>query len=737
MNIKSAINNAVSNVRNFFRNQTYTEEANLENTGILKAYIPQFLYKPPYGYPRMIDVPTLRNLAVSPYVHMVITTILNEVCSVEWDIVPKEKDEPGQVSPETLKHIKEVKEFFYNPNGNDESFEHILRAVVTDILTLDSGVIVKVFNRRGKLKQIFARDGGTFLKNPDIYGYLGNRADIIYPVRISDAEALQNYYDTVLRYEAAYFQYGWTAGSMPIPFGKREIVWISQHPRTDSIYGRSAVEVLQDVIMSLIYGAIFNLDFYTNNNMPDGVIQLIGANQEQIKKFRERFEKQFKIKDTYGNWRKQFHKYPIVNMDIKFTPFQLKPEELQIISQQQWFSKIVWACFNVTPSELGFTEGSNKATELVQSKVFKRKAVRPLLKLLEYHINTQIIPEFGYDDIKFKFNDFDVVEETERAKLFEIQLRNGIKTINEVRGELGLLSIEGGDKLKVTKLDTNKIGTNEAEPEMEEEGEEKEPKLGEEEEIPEEKALTTQQPTALTGFEKIDKAIKEYLEKKKKEVEEIIKSIYESDKLSQIKSNEYKDLWTDLINKIENMFVPRELINVVENFVKETFIKSLENEEKKYNMNFFPRKEVLEFLKSYNFNLVKDITEETANDLRALFERSYMNNLSKEQVIQGIKEIFNKSITRAKAIYRTETDRIDNIAKIEAGKQSGLKLKKTLRIVDDERTSPLCKRMYRKYKDNPIDLDEKFKDDVTGEEWNAPPLHVQCRSSIKTIQEEE
>lgn len=450
------------------RGVTLTDEAKVNTeTGYIKAFVSNdFLYKPPYGYPRYVDIPTIRALAKSPYVWQVTSTIIDEIGAIDWDITPIEKDEPDKdeseeeivedfskpkVDIQQVKRIKEVKQFFNNPNGNDESFNFLIRSVVRDILEIDAGVWVKVFNKAGKMVQLFARDGGTFLKNPDIHGYLGNRASYVpMPGQFEDEESKKTFYANTVVQSAAYFQYGWVA-MMPIPFGTREIVYMMRNSRSDSIYGRSAVEVLQDVLQTLIYGATFNLDYFINNNMPDGVIQLLGANQEQMNAFRERFEQQFKKKDSWGNWRKIFHKYPISNSEVKFTPFALKPQEMAIIEQQTWFTKLVWSCFGVTPSELGYTESSNRATEMVQSKVFRRKAIRPMLRVLEYHINTQIMPEFGYDDIEFKFNDYDIGEDLERHKLFEIQLKSGIRTINEVREDIGLQPVEGGDKVQGTQ----------------------------------------------------------------------------------------------------------------------------------------------------------------------------------------------------------------------------------------------------------------------------------------------
>ena len=48
------------------------------------------------------------------------------------------------------------------------------------------------------------------------------------------------------------------------------------------------------------------------------------------------------------------------------------------------------------------------ANQIVQSQIFRKRAINPILKLLEYNINKEIISEFGYNEIKFKFLIFDV-----------------------------------------------------------------------------------------------------------------------------------------------------------------------------------------------------------------------------------------------------------------------------------------------------------------------------------------
>lgn len=436
--------------------------------GIFKAYIPDFLYKPPFGMPRRVNTVALKELSKNPYVFSVIKTLCDEATSMEWEIVVKEEfqEEPDadadNKAPNYDDKIKEITKFFRNPNGNAESFNHLLRQVVTDLCEVDSGVFVKVFNTEGKFQQLFARDGSLFLKNPDIYGYMGNRRDFVAPLPDGftgvavdvggtptvTQQQIMKQYSLLYKEDAAYFQYGWTAGSMPVPFGKREIIYMMQNPRADSIYGRSPVEVLEETIMNLIYGIDFNLDFYTNNNMPEGVIQLLGANTEQIKQFRENWDNEFKFTDQFGKKRKKFYKVPLSSTEVKFTPFQLTAKEMEVITQQQWFTKILWMSFGVNADEMGFTEDSNKSDGENQIKTFKRKAIRPLLDVISYHINTQLMPEFFTEDanvpdsgdvpLKFSFDFYDVEEDKRKHDLLAQEILMGVKTPLMVAKELDI-----------------------------------------------------------------------------------------------------------------------------------------------------------------------------------------------------------------------------------------------------------------------------------------------------------
>jgi phage portal protein BeeE len=412
------------------------------NVPLIKRYIPYFIYKPPFGFPRTdIDIVNVRKIAQSPVFFSVENTLLNELCALEWDIVPCEGIEEEKVKSK----IKSTKDFFKNPNDNDESFRQILRAIGRDIIELDAGTINKVYTAGGKFSQIFTIDGATILKNPDEHGYMGNRADYV-SLNLdhnSNQEDIKWYYENYYNKEAAYFQYNWTGGIWPIPFGRKEIIYFDNNSRSDSIYGRSPAQIVYDILLILLYAQNVNLDAYIKNNLPTGIVQIINGNKEQINSTRDYFNHLINEKDNFGNNRHLSFNFPITNTEVKYTPFTFSAKDMQMIEQQKWFQQLVWAVLGVTPDEMGQTDNSNRSTANEQSRIFKRKALKPLLNMIEYKLNTRLVwedldPEM---EVEFKFNNYDIEEDYRKHELIEKKLV--YKTINEIRTEEGLKELDG------------------------------------------------------------------------------------------------------------------------------------------------------------------------------------------------------------------------------------------------------------------------------------------------------
>ena len=741
---------------------------------------------------------------------MCISTIIDEISAVPWDIVCEE--ETDVIPPEVQKQIDHVKKFLDNPNTNKESFEQLIRKVIRDILEIDAGVIVKVFNAKNEMVEIVARDGACFTKNPDIYGMITYRQDIIPAKRIradTDAEELRaqnssnnpNLFNPnasgardapgglwggaqapeVAREHAAYFQYGWISGALPIPFGKREIVWLERNPRTDQVYGRSPVEILEETVQMLIYSMQYYLDYFNKNNVPKGVMGLEGASAEELEAFGQAWKQQLQEKDAVGNWKRNHNTVPLINRTPKFEKIEFSAQDLDLITSQKWFFKMVWASFGVTPSELGYTEDSKKSTEIVQSQVFRRKAINPLLRLLEYHLNKEIISEFEYPKLKFKYQMFDVDDETKKTELFAKQLSAGLRTVNEIRRSEGMDDIEENDDYKDESEDeggwNTPDGDKNAKPKKEGGSKPQDANLSKEKlnagtkskfsGFPSEDArkikkeiyddllkewyntliasgtsagdassfisklgsrLSMKADRSLAPDEKeLDKALQDHLGDKKKELNQLIKTELGSETIKGIKSLD------GLAKKIKVMFGSEKLKQIIFDFIKGRFVKGHESAEAHLGMNMAYNQDALSFIQNHSFENIKGMNDELLNKLRQTLERAIMNRDSVSDISKKITEDFDIIKTRATMISRTELNRSENEGRLLAYKTSGKKLNKKWVAVMDNRTCPRCRDLNGQV----VDINSQFETDVEKGWKGDSTVHPNCRCSQIFIDKEK
>ncbi len=728
-----------------------------------KAYIPNFFYKPPFGYPRYKDLLYYRKLAASIYVDMCETAIIDEVCSIEWDIVAEDKSGNEVLGKE--KDVEEVKSFFENPNTNPESWETVVRMMLPDLLEINSGIMIKVFNSFGKMVEIVSRDGSAFTKNPDVYGMYTNRADLILMKDIYDADGespyraetgyplLQGYITSdQAREEGAYFQYGFNTGARPIPFGKREIVWFEKKVRTDDLYGRSAMEVLARTVQTLIYAVEHNLEYFSDNSIPPGVLGLDGMNTADMKAFAQQWTESQKKTDDLGNWKKVFHKLAMVNKMPKFERLGLTNIELELIESQKWWSKMVWACFGMTATELGFVEDAKgSANQIVQSSIAKKRIIYPLLKIIAYYVNTQIIPEFGFEGIRYKYKIFDVDDETKKWGLYKLRTEAGLKTINEERNAEGLDSVEWGDQAPnqwssnqgdnyfmgdPRQQESDRINRENQEERDNASNKPKKPKNpkkpDEDKKSVEDKALGTQgdltlQPGEEMDYRKLKKVIIDLLKSNEEKIIEILETQKEDDQLIKIKGI---DDIPGMIKKIFALFTFKEISDTI---IKFQFFNGWESSEKQIDRNVQMNEKALDFLQEHTFDNIKGMTEEIANDLKAELERGIINGEGITKLKERVSGVFDVGENRAEMIARTETNRAENNGKLLAMKGSGLEYNKKWITHEDDRTSPLCHRL----DGQTVGLDDNFKDSVSGWEGQSPPSHVNCRSTIIFLDKEE
>lgn len=686
---------------------------------------------------------------------MCITTIVDEICSIEWDIVPND----GMEEQADESEIEHIRNFLKNPNTNDESFEDVLiKMPVRDLLEINTGLLNKIFNMREELVEIVARDGGTFTKNPDIHGMFTDREEIMLPQEIIPNEgAVVNPFKQIttpsVRERAAYFQYGWIAGPMPVPFGRREIIWLEKNKRTDDHYGYSPVQILAKNLQMLIYMLESDLEYYNDNNVPKGIIGLDESDAESLKAFQDQWTEMQQKKDEFGNWKKMIHKVPIVNTTPSFTRIAFSSQEMEVIEKQKWYTKMVWASFGVTATELGYTEDAKgSANQIVQSKVFRKKAINPMLRILENKYNQNIISEFEYvgtiktgngktitiPKYKFVFKIFDTDEERAKYELYELQTKSGVKTINEVRKDEGLEEVEWGDSPPrewQAPTTTNNFGEDFNKREQDAQNTKlpgKEPKVENPEDDKkkqENKASDMSSPLILregetpTSSKVLERAIVYILNQNEKEIKELIEKELKTSKISEI-----KDL-NSIIAKIKSFFNMAALKEIASALMRNNYLKGWDEAEKQMDKNFVPEEHAIGYLQNYTFDNISGMSDDISDKLRQELQRGYMEGEGTAKIKARVSKVFDVGKNRAEMIARSETTRASNFGKLHAYQKAGEKGKKKWITHFDDRTSDICKRLDGQI----VDLNADFTDSKTGWSGLAPPAHVSCRSSFSFL----
>lgn len=183
-----------------------------------------------------------------------------------------------------------------------------------------------------------------------------------------------------------------------------------------------------------------------------------------------------------------------------------------------------------------------------------------------------------------------------------------------------------------------------------------------------------------------------------------------------------------LIEKISKLFN----VSISPMLVGTSMIKfydiGLDNAETQFDMNFTRDGDRLKLMDNYVVENIKGMNDDMQNSIRQEITRGVVNLEGVEKVKERIMKVVDVSQNRARLIARTELNRAENVGHIDGARQSKLDLVKQWDAHIDARTSPVCE-----YLDGQIKtLNEKFK--YQGKEFDAPPAHPNCRSTLRFIQ---
>lgn len=403
--------NVVNLDKTNFGGNEFFGSGEVDGTQFKGVYTDAFWLSPPYGRPRDIDYNRLEAIEDSAWVRMCIQHITDSVASAKWNIVPVAKGEEvgGNV-------LDEVKDFFSSKTWK-ESFKRGIKMAIPDVLQYDCGVMIKAFPLRSygedktykskgeKPVQMYVRDGRSFLKDVDLYGVLKE-----------------------------FWQYSWiNPHGIPIKFDPEEIIYMQQSPQSRNPYGISNLEIVEEIIQYMMDSTLAQSKYWKNGMFIGGQIDMPDVKDlNELKRYQAYYEAKLRGARKFGKWL-----ITGGGATVKTIPFT--PQQMQWVDSQKWFAKIVFGIFKVTPSELGFTEDLNRATGIQQQNIHKSKAIKPILEMVEDHLNREVVWKHFNEKVMFQYErELDLEDSGKQVDIDVKHIDSGLRSVNEVRDRDGL-----------------------------------------------------------------------------------------------------------------------------------------------------------------------------------------------------------------------------------------------------------------------------------------------------------
>ncbi len=396
-----------------------------------KAKLPFWYTMNPLGQPRTDDIVTLRNIAQMGVFQRCINLVLDEVLDSPHSMVAMDPLDDG---PEVQNLIKVAEDFLDNASINEGSYFDELRPALTDYFEGGEGVLVKQF-----LDSAYdeTNNGQKVILDETPPGSLRG-------IQAFDFHQFQIWI-THNKVNLGHWQFNFV-GTPPRFFTPRETIIFKDQPVTYTNYGRSRTKQVRHMLETFASNILQTKNFYTKGGIMQGIMHTTGVNTEDRKKIENFFIKKFKDMK---------HKLALFqtgkDTDFKWIPLQLSVADLAWLDGLDFIQRFICSIFGVMPFEIGLVGDASKASASEQSRVFRRRTVRRMKKMIENKTNREVIwLEIDQTKrIKFKY-DFEPDPEVQRVEQETIasQLDREQITVNDWRVEQGKETVPWGEEPK-------------------------------------------------------------------------------------------------------------------------------------------------------------------------------------------------------------------------------------------------------------------------------------------------
>lgn len=209
----------------------------------------------------------------------------------------------------------------------------------------------------------------------------------------------------------------------------------------DGVSGKGILDTNPMLLKASYYLLNHQKNLSVNGGVHKGIIKTLKKlSQESIDLLKENWVK------LYSN---NTNDAIILNEGLEYVPVSANNKDMQTKEQIEILNQEICSIFNV-PYNLVIGKASKEEYDL-----YIKSCIVPILKAFENALNRSLLLESEKEELFFEFDLSEISKANviDRYKAHEIALKNGIKTINEVRYEENLDHIEGLEFIRLSLAD--------------------------------------------------------------------------------------------------------------------------------------------------------------------------------------------------------------------------------------------------------------------------------------------
>lgn len=327
---------------------------------------------------------------------------IRQITQLTWDV--------SKIVEDSSNHDKErdiIKAFFKHPMGHKTRMREFLTLMIDDILSIDATCFEYQRKYNKQLMYLVPVDPTTIV------------------LRITETGGVP------IPPDPAYAQY--IHGQKQAEFTTDEMLYEVMNTKSWTPYGLAPMESLIIQVTSALNSALYNKNYFDENNIPTGFITLPEEtvnNTEDIKKWQEWFDQ------ILAGDKRMMHRLKILPNGSEYTPSK-KPEDMQFENFELWLLQQTCAVFDVQPQDIGITLNVNRSNGEVQQDIGKEQGLYPLANFIKEIIDEIIQVELGFPDMHFVWIDIDPTNEKEEIEIAEKEINLGALSVDEYRKQKG------------------------------------------------------------------------------------------------------------------------------------------------------------------------------------------------------------------------------------------------------------------------------------------------------------